>query len=110
MTNLNNFQGAIMCQEVFEIVQTMDLSQVEAKMALQCAPIITGIKMSNLLIVSSSDEDAVRIILKRTGIIYYRLLRQNDKTTFLLFRKLQLATYLNDPNVQSILKVNGYRR
>lgn len=97
-----------MCQEVFKIVQTMDLSQVETKMALQCAPIIRGIKMSNLLIVSSSDEEAVRVILKRTGIIHYRLLRQDDKTTFLLFRKLQLATYLQDPKVQSILRANGY--
>ncbi|MBP3676839.1 MAG: DUF3793 family protein [Agathobacter sp.] len=97
-----------MCQEVFKIVQTMDLSQVETKMALQCAPIIRGIKMSNLLIVSGSDEEAVRVILKRTGIIHYRLLRQDDKTTFLLFRKLQLATYLQDPKVQNILKANGY--
>ncbi|MBQ8518115.1 MAG: DUF3793 family protein, partial [Agathobacter sp.] len=43
-----------------------------------------------------------------TGIIHYRLLRQDDKTTFLLFRKLQLAAYLQDPNVQSILKANDY--
>ena len=97
-----------MCQEVFKIVQTMDLTQVETKMALQCAPIITGIKVSNLLIVSSCDEDVVRIILKRTGIIHYRLLRQDNKTTFLLFRIPQLATHLQDPDVQRILKANGY--
>ena len=101
-------KGAIMCQEVFKIVQTMDLTQVEAKMALQCAPIIRGIKISNLLIVSSCHEDAVRMILKRTGIIHYRLLRQENKTTFLLFRKLPLATYLQESSVQSILKENGY--
>lgn len=97
-----------MCQEVFKIVQTMDLSQVETKMVLQCAPLIKGIKMANLLIVSSKDEEAVRVILKKTGIIHYRLLRQDEKTTFLLFRKLQLATHLNDPDVQRILKANGY--
>lgn len=98
-----------MCQEVFKIVQTMDLSQVETKMALQCAPVITGIKISNLLIVSSCDEEAVRIILKRTGIIHYRLLRQDNKTTFLIFRIPQLAAYLQDPDVQYILKANGYK-
>ena len=97
-----------MCQEVFKIVQNMDLTQVESKMALQCAPVITGIKVSNLLIVSSCDEQAVRVILKKTGILHYRLLRQGDKTTFLLFRKHQLATYLSDPDVQRILKTNGY--
>jgi len=97
-----------MCQEVFKIVQTMDLSQVETKMALQCAPVITGIKVSNLLIVASSDEEKVRTILKKTGLIYYRLLRQNRKTTFLVFRKLPLAIYLQDSHVQRILKANGY--
>ena len=97
-----------MCNEVFQIVQTMDLSQVETKMALQCAPVITGIKISNLLIVSSHDEEAVRIILKRTGLIHYRLLRQDNKTTFLIFRIHQLASYLQEPEVQRILKTNGY--
>ena len=97
-----------MCQEVFKIVQTMDLSQVETKMALQCAPVITGIKISNLLIVSSCDEEVVRMIFKRTGIIHYRLLRQDNKTTFLLFRIPQLAAYLQDSDVQSILKESGY--
>lgn len=97
-----------MCQEVFKIVQTMDLSQAETKMALQCAPIITGIKISNLLIVSSSDEEAVSIILKKTGIIHYRLLRQDNKTTFLLFRMSQLVEYLQNFDVQCILKACGY--
>lgn len=97
-----------MCQEVFKIVQTMDLTQVEIKMALQCAPVITGIKISNLLIVSSCDEEAVRIILKRTGIVHYRLLRQDNKTTFLLFRIPELTAYLQDPDVLHMLKANSY--
>ena len=97
-----------MCQEVFKIVQTMDLSQVETKMALQCAPVIKGIKISNLLIVSSCDEEAVRVILKRTGLVHYRLLRQDNKTTFLIFRIHQLAAYLQDLDVQYILNENGY--
>ena len=97
-----------MCNEVFKIVQTMDLSQVEIKMALQCAPVITGIKISNLLIVSSHDEEAVRIILRKTGLVYYRLLRQDNKTTFLIFRIYQLAAYLQEPEVYRILKANGY--
>ena len=97
-----------MCNEVFQIVQTMDLSQVETKMALQCAPVITGIKISNLLIVSSHDEEAVRIILRKTGLVHYRLLRQDNKTTFLIFRIHQLAAYLQETEVQRILKANGY--
>lgn len=101
-------KGDIMCQEVFQIVQTMDLSQVETKFALQCAPVITGMKVSNLLIIDSCDEDKVRSILKKTGLLYYRLLRRNEKTTFLVFRKTPLAIYLQDSHVQQLLKANGY--
>ena len=97
-----------MCQEVFEIVQRMDQSHIETKLALQCAPIITGIKMANLLIVSMSDETEVRRILKKSGITYYRLLRMDNKTTFLLFHRPQLAEYLNDPEVQRMLQAEGY--
>lgn len=97
-----------MCQKVFKIVQKMNLSCVENKMALQCAPIITGIKISNLLIISSEDEYKLRTILKKTGIIHYRLLRQNNKTTFLLFRIPQLAMHLQDPYVQNLLGDYGY--
>lgn len=98
-----------MCQEVFKIVQSMDLSRVESKMALQCAPVITGIKISNLLIVSSCDEETVRTFFKKTGMIHYRLLRQNNKTTFLIFRGSQLSMYLQDKDVQKILEENGYK-
>ena len=97
-----------MCQEVFEIVQNMDQSHIETKLALQCAPVITGIKMANLLIVSSRDAFKVRRILRKSGITYYRLVQMDDKTTFLLFHRPQLAEYLQDPEVQRILQADGY--
>lgn len=97
-----------MCQEVFKIVQNMDQSHIETKLALQCAPLITGIKIANLLIVSRWDEDDVRRILRKSGITYYRLLRMEDKTTFLLFHRSQLAAYLQDPDVLRILRADGY--
>ena len=61
-----------------------------------------------VLIISSEDEYKLRTILRKTGIIYYRLLRQNNKTTFLLFRIPQLAIYLQDPYVQNLLGDYGY--
>lgn len=97
-----------MCQEVFKIVQSMDQSHIETKLALQCAPLITGIKMANLLIVATCDENEVRRILRKTGITYYRLLRMENKTTFLLFHRLQLAAYLKDREVQRVLEADGY--
>lgn len=97
-----------MCPEVFEIVQKMDLSKVETRLALQCAPVITGIKMSNLLTASSVDEKRIYEILKETEIQYYCLYRQGKKTTYLLFRLTEFVAYLHNPNVQHVLKQAGY--
>lgn len=97
-----------MCQEVFKIVQEMDKKHIETKLALQCAPLITGIKISNLLIISSEEEANVRAILKRTGISHYRLLRKDNKTTYLLFHRSKLSIYLQDSEVQTMLSQNGY--
>lgn len=98
-----------MCQEVLEIVQGMDIKDVETKLALQCAPLITGIKISNLFIISASEAENIYYILRKTGITFFRLAKMEDKVTFLLFRRNQLAAYLQDSDVQSILLENGYK-
>ena len=48
-----------MRQEVFEIVQKMDKDNIRTQMALQCAPLITGLKVANLLIIPSKNEEFV---------------------------------------------------
>ena len=45
-----------MCQEVFQIAMSMDLKSVEMQLALQCAPLITGARISNMLMIDSTDE------------------------------------------------------
>lgn len=49
-----------MSTEILEIVQQMDLHNAETQLALQCAPLIAGVKISNLLVVSTGMEDAVK--------------------------------------------------
>ena len=44
-----------MSQDVFEMMQKMNLHSVETQMAIQCAPVFAGLKMSNLLIVAKED-------------------------------------------------------
>ena len=97
-----------MSQEVFELVQGMDLKSIETQIALQCAPLISGLKVSNLLIISAEDEALVRIILRRSGISFFRLLRTGEKVTFLLFRKNPLEAYLKQQEVEAMLAEAGY--
>lgn len=76
-----------MSREIFEIVKGMDMKDIATQLALQCAPLITGLKISNMLIVAKEDERSVRMILRRTGISCYRLLQNDKKITFLLFHR-----------------------
>lgn len=98
-----------MCPEVFEIVQKMDLSNVENRLALQCAPVITGIKMSNLLIAADADTRRVSDILKETGIQFYCLYRQENRCIYFLFHTKSLEAYLQKKDVRQILSQLGYK-
>lgn len=98
-----------MSQEIYEIVKGMDLENIETQLALQCAPLITGLKVSNLLIISKGNEEVVKRILNRTGISYYRLIQTRTKTTFLLFRRNELEEFLADENVRNVLMKAGYK-
>ena len=61
---MTNTKGAKMCQEVFQIAMSMDLKSVEMQLAIQCAPLITGARISNMLMIDSADESAMRVILR----------------------------------------------
>ena len=98
-----------MSQEIYEIVKGMDLENIETQLALQCAPLITGLKVSNLLIISKGNVEVVKRILNRTGISYYRLIQTRTKTTFLLFRRNELEEFLSDENVRNVLMKAGYK-
>ena len=97
-----------MCQEVFQIAMSMDLKSVEMQLALQCAPLITGARISNMLMIDSADESAMRVILRASGISHFRLAARNEKTAFLLFRRSLLEAYLNNSEALDILTKAGY--
>ena len=97
-----------MCQEVFQIAMSMDLKSVEMQLALQCAPLSTGARISNMLMIDSVDESAMRVILRASGISHFRLAARNEKTAFLLFRRSLLEAYLNNSEALDILKKAGY--
>lgn len=97
-----------MCQEVFQIAMSMDLKSVEMQLALQCAPLITGARISNMLMIDSAYESAMGVILRASGISHFRLAARNEKTAFLLFRRSLLEAYLNNSEALDILKKAGY--
>ena len=97
-----------MCPEVFELVKNMDLSNVEVRLALQCAPVIMGIKISNLLTLSSPEAKQVKEILKETGIHHYCLVQYKRKSVYLLYRIEDFEAYLRGYDVTNLLRKLGY--
>lgn len=55
-----NKKGEDMSQEVLEIIKKMDLETLESQLALQCAPVLAGLKISNLLSLPKSMKNILR--------------------------------------------------
>lgn len=97
-----------MTQEVLKTVCGMDLNNVNTQMALQCAPLIAGIKISNLFIIDNSSIQDALYAFKKYKLSYYFLLRTAKKTTFLLYDRDGLENYLRDESVSELLRQMGY--
>lgn len=99
-----------MCKEVFGLVEKMNLEELKTQMALQCAPLLTGIKISNLLIVQNENVGNVETILQETSISSDILYHTKRKTTFLLYRKEEVLRYLNTEEVKNAMLQFGYEK
>lgn len=97
-----------MSQETWEILCGMKTDDVELQLALQCAPLITGLKISNLLTISSDGFCLVEKIISGSFISMYPLLETEEKTVILLYQKERLEKYLRMMQVQKLLTEEGY--
>ena len=79
-----------MSQEVFEMITRLDRENIETHLVIQCAPMISGMKISNLLIVERRLAKEVRRVLNRSGIAYFLLLEKEEKVTFLIYHEDEL--------------------
>ncbi len=95
--------------EVFEIVKSMDLNDITTQIVLQCAPLISGLKISNLLTIYKENENELRELLENTSISYYFLLAKENKITVLLYKEDDLVSYLSESKVKNFLKQRNYK-
>ena len=97
-----------MCEEVFEMICSMDRRKIELQLVLQCAPTIAGFKTSNLLIVPKDLENKVRMVLRHSGLLGYRLVYDKKRVIFLVFNRDMLMSYLSRDEVRDFLVKYGY--
>ena len=96
-----------MSRETWEIVQESGIKNVEIQLALQCAPLIAGLKISNLFQISIEDYIQVLKILKNSKIMIYPLGVKGNTIALLLYRKRSLEGYLDQEKVKELLKDFG---
>ncbi len=93
---------------VFDMVQKMDINDIELQLVLQCAPVIAGIKISNLLMIRTENVFLALDILKNSHFCYFLLRKDIDKTAILLYHPEKLKEYLQQERVTALLRQMGY--
>jgi hypothetical protein len=78
------------------------------QMAMQCAPLITGLKISNLLNIRREDFVSMQKIIKHSQFSWYLLFETEEKITVLLFHRGSLKSYLGKRQVREMFKQAGY--
>lgn len=97
-----------MSPELLEILAGMDLMEMNTQMALQCAPVIMDIKISNLLIVDIEDKERVMDTFRGTAFSLYILYMSDSKVVFLIYDREKLLGYLRKRENQRLLRIMGY--
>lgn len=87
----------------------IDTRTAELQIVFQCAPLLSGLKISNLLIIDERLSEAVIQILSVTDISTYRLVCSGNRLSVLLYKDKELKDYLFRKDVNQMLKRNGYR-
>lgn len=97
-----------MSAELIQIFKSMNQKELNTQLALQCAPLLTKNKISNLFIVAKSEKNKVIKLFSKTSISIYVLYQTEKKVTFLLYRRQELVCYLQNTPVRAFMLQLGY--
>ncbi|MCD7736891.1 MAG: DUF3793 family protein [Lachnospiraceae bacterium] len=86
----------------------MGTERIRCILGQQCAPVIAGIKPSNLLIVEQGNQNGLRHALRGTELNGYLLHRSTEKDYWLLYDPKVLRRLLTDIDRKQYLQACGY--
>ena len=98
-----------MCNETYHLLKRLDLHNIETQLALQCAPLFKGLKISNLLIVPKQHYEKVVDILIGTGISQVLLMASQNKITLLLYKEEELKHFISAKRVKAFFLKLDYK-
>ncbi len=95
-----------MREEVFALLKEEEKDFVECQFVLQCAPLIAGLKVSNLFIIPNVPSTSLRFLInqKNTGLSFYLLAEYAGKAAYLIYRKEELESYIRQDKIQHAIE------
>ncbi|MCD8123396.1 MAG: DUF3793 family protein [Clostridiales bacterium] len=85
-------------------------ARLDFHVASQCAPVLKGIKVSNLISLGAGGWLRIREYLKKNGIVCVFLYTDGERETVFLYRPEKLAAHLNREDVRGFLRKYEYDR
>ncbi len=92
---------------VCDLTEQLDMKDLTIRIAFQCAPVIAGVKVSNLLTVPSKQDSQVKDFLEGTELSCRKLAGDHGRSVFLLYRKKELAFWIIRRSNQALLAHAG---
>lgn len=77
-------------------------------LAMHCAPLLRGSKVSNIITIDRKDFRGIRELLEGTGISYRLLKSRGTRLIMLLYRERTLAAYICRDDVCEFISDFGY--
>ena len=99
-----------MSTEVIDLICHMNLKKIQSQLVLQCAPLIVGLKISNLFVTEPGSIRSLKRILDGSDISFYVLTSTPEKVTCFLFRKNSMQKYLRGKENRPFLNHLGYQK
>ncbi len=81
---------------------------LKLQIATQCAPLLAGIKVSNLFIVPENKAEDAKRLLEETGFSVTLLSQKENRMVYLVYRAKELSSYLAGQEVWNLLRELGY--
>lgn len=97
-----------MSRECLKLYSKLNKKDIQTKLAIQCSPVIMGIKISNLIVVKKKDASKIFRLFRGTDISLFVLYIGKETASILLYRKELLRDYLQREEVFSTFEKLGY--
>lgn len=94
--------------DIVDIIKEMDVHSIPLQLALQCAPVISGIKISNLLTIPAKSLRELSAVLKKTELSFRILYPGRERLVILIYRDTEFKEYLEREEVMAFIYKCGY--